>query len=108
MKKALLILATSVAITGCASSSGVLPMGPDTYSISVTASPARGGKDGARRIAITDASDFCSSKGKEILVNNFSSGGMSSELVFQCLSPGDAGYHRPAYSTVPDAIIKTE
>lgn len=49
MKK-LLIIAVPLALVGCAQSSGVLKMGPDTYSISVHAAPARGGETGARAL----------------------------------------------------------
>ena len=48
-------------------------MGPDTYSISVHAAPARGGESGARQIALTEANEYCLKLGKEILVSNISS-----------------------------------
>ena len=43
---------TSALLVACAQSSGVLKLGPDTYSVSVHAAPARGGEVGARKLAI--------------------------------------------------------
>jgi hypothetical protein len=36
-----------VMLCGCAQSSGVLKLGPDTYTVQVHAAPARGGESGA-------------------------------------------------------------
>jgi hypothetical protein len=41
--------AVMISLTGCVNSSGVLPMGPDTYSISVHAAPVRG-QAGAKKL----------------------------------------------------------
>ena len=41
--RAFAILGTIAALSACAMSSGVMKLGPDTYSISVAASPVRGG-----------------------------------------------------------------
>lgn len=106
---ALVILATQA---GCAKSSGVLKMGPDTYSVSVHAAPARGGESGARKIALTEANAKCVAEGKEILVTSVSSGrsshfpGGTVEVTFQCLSKGDPDLQRPRYRAVPTTVIE--
>jgi hypothetical protein len=57
-------------LTGCATSSGVLKMGPDTYTVSVGASPARGGVIGAKKMAYEEASKECMKTNKEMLIKN--------------------------------------
>ena len=37
-------------MSACAQSSGVMKLGPDTYTVSVHAAPARGGESGAKHI----------------------------------------------------------
>ena len=109
--KNLQLLIISIFLTACAQTSGVMKMGPDTYSISVDASLARGGESGARNIALTAANAKCDGEGKEIVVTNISSGrsshpGGNAEVTFQCLAKGDADLQRPSYRTVPTAVIE--
>ena len=66
LKKILVTIALMLA--GCAQSSGILKMGPDTYSVSVHAAPARGGVSGAKKLAFEEGNEHCSSLGKEFLV----------------------------------------
>ena len=112
MKKSLAILTTAFMLTACAQSSGVLNMGPDTYSVSVHAAPARGGVPGAQRLANEEASAACAAQGKELLVKNVSSGrsghqpGGTVELTFQCLAKGDRDLQRPTYRAAPTAVIE--
>ena len=99
-------------LAGCAQSSGILKMGPDTYSVSVHAAPARGGVPGARNLALTEANDHCSKAGKEIMVNNVASGrsshlpGGTVEVTFQCLAKSDPELQRPTYRAAPSAVIE--
>ncbi|WP_434136925.1 hypothetical protein JQR88_25510 (plasmid) [Pseudomonas luteola] len=114
MRNKLLLLAVLPSLLlGCAQSSGVLKMGPDTYSVSATAAPARGGVSGAKRIAMTQANEECSAQGREILVKNISQGpsspfpGGTVDITFQCLLRNDPSLHRPVYSDTPDILIET-
>jgi hypothetical protein len=101
-----------LALSACAQSSGVLKMGPDTYTVSVHAAPARGGEVGAQNLALTDAGNYCTSMGKEILVTNTSSGasthlrGGTVQITFRCLSKGDPELQRPDYRAVPKTVIE--
>lgn len=87
-------------------------MGPDTYSVSVHAAPARGGASGARNLAITEANEKCVAEGKEILVTNISSGpsshfpGGTVDVTFQCLAKSDPGLQRPTYRAAPTTVIE--
>lgn len=111
MRVAVLVLVAGV-VSGCAQSSGVLQMGPDTYSVSVHAAPARGGESGARALALTDANQRCASEGKEIMVTNISSGrsthlpGGTVDVTFRCLAKGDPDLQRPVYRAAPTAVIE--
>lgn len=98
-------------LTACAQSSGVMKLGPDTYTVSVHAAPARGGDAGATRIALSQANEECRSQGKEILVTNMSSGasylpGGKAEITFQCLDQSDPGLYRPNYERSPDIMVE--
>ncbi|GJL77012.1 MAG: hypothetical protein NPINA01_00010 [Nitrospinaceae bacterium] len=90
-------------LVGCAQSSGVLKIGPDTYTVSVDVHPARGGEPEARRRALTEANQYCSGIKKEILVSDIassqsihSSGGIV-QVMFACLNQGDKALQRPEY-----------
>lgn len=110
--KILTILIISIQLAACAQSSGILKMGPDTYSVSVHAAPARGGESGARNLALTEANERCSAEGKEILVTNIASGpsshfpGGTVNITFRCLAMGDPELQRPIYRSVPSAVIE--
>lgn len=110
--RVLFVIATGVLVTACAQSSGVLKMGPDTYTVSVHAAPARGGESGARALALTDANERCTREGKEILVTNISSGrsthlpGGTVDVTFRCLAKGDPDLQRPVYRAAPAAVIE--
>src|SRR5262249_62179576 len=56
-------LACAILLVGCASSTGILPAGPDTYTLSEKYAPIRGGGDEAQRSALIKASEYCSEKG---------------------------------------------
>lgn len=105
-------LATAALLSACAQSSGVLKMGPDTYSVSVHAAPVRGGESGARNLALSEANARCAGEGKEIIVTNISSGrsthlpGGTVDVTFQCLSKGDPDLQRPSYRSAPSAVIE--
>ena len=108
----LLTLSTSVLLAACAQSSGVLKMGPDTFSVSAAAAPARGGYSEARKLALQEANQYCAQMGKEILVKNVGTattnvyGAGSADVTFRCLSKGDPELQRPEYRKAPDTVIE--
>ena len=113
VKKIILILALSLLVfSGCVQSSGVLKVGPDTYTVSAYAAPVRGGESGARKSALTEANQHCFSVGKEILVSNISSSplthfrGGTVEVTFVCLAKDDPELQRPKFRKAPSVIIE--
>lgn len=101
-----------VLLSACAQSSGVLKLGPDTYTVSVHAAPARGGESGARNLALSEANVHCQSQGREIFVTNLGSGrsthlpGGTVEVTFRCLEKGDPELQRPTFRKAPDITIE--
>jgi hypothetical protein len=51
MRYLFLLLGSAAVLVGCASSTGILPAGPDTYTLSEKFAPVRGGGDEAQRVA---------------------------------------------------------
>lgn len=98
----------ALALAGCAFPTDVLPIGPDTYSVS-SRSPQGAGE--SRASALKVAGQFCTKLGKNILVRDvsFTGGGFdqfSVDLIFRCLSEGDPELKRPNLETRPDVVIQ--
>jgi hypothetical protein len=69
MQYRLIWISIAGALAGCASSTGILPAGPDTYTISEKVAPIRGGGTEAQRVALTEANAFCAEKGRQFVPN---------------------------------------
>ena len=52
----------TAALAGCSTSTGILPMGPDTYTVSVS-SPGTSGGIAAQQKATKEAIDYCGGLG---------------------------------------------
>lgn len=106
--KATIIVVLAFSLSGCGLktySSGVLPMGPDTYTVSADDLNA----STAKQAALGQAQNHCSSLGKEILVTNTKTSRETRniyDVTFRCLSKGDPELTRPTYSKEPDVIIE--
>ena len=95
--RALLVLGF-VVLASCTRSSGVWPVGPDTYTIMTAAGTLAGGAPEARKIALVQATEYCNQQGTEILVisNNVSKDNVTNaEITFRCLAKGDPGPQHP-------------
>lgn len=77
-------------------------MGPETYFVSATAAPVRGGSAAARPIALAEANAHCARLKKQILVKNIE----NADVTFRCLEPGDPELKRPEYKKSPDIVIE--
>ena len=75
-------------LAGCASSTGILPAGPDTYTI--TTRKIVGIGDGAQKAALQEASEFCENKGRVFVPSTMAKpGDVSYDVTFRCLLPND-------------------
>jgi hypothetical protein len=86
-----LILLTGLAVAGCASTSGVFKSGPDTYTVTSTASPGAGGSAKAKGSAYADAERECSKRRAAVDVVSekassptWTDGMHTVDLVFRC------------------------
>ena len=103
-----LILASCLSIGAC-SSTGVLPIGPDTYRITGSAINSFGGQVTAEAEALKTANEYCQNQGRQMLLiadqrgePTLGSGGFS--MNFRCLAPGE----RPNYRPTPNIAIQPQ
>lgn len=101
-------MAALLALSGCVSTTGVLPMGKDTYTLTVSVSGSGFDADNAtkaKKEAVTQANEYCKSLNRETLIQNISgrnilSGGSIYDIIFQCLNANDPALNnRPVYTT---------
>ena len=91
-------LILSILLFGCAASTGVIPAGPDTYTITTNARVGLGAA-GAIKRAVQDANAYCASSGKKMktvrtprlsLRKNFADDDIPTyNITFRCLATGD-------------------
>ena len=111
--KTILIILTALVLVACANSSGVLSIGPDTFTISTSASPGKGGVPAAKRIAYEEATDECTKRGRKVFALSektssptWTEGMASMELNFRCLRPDDPEFQRQRLQSTPDKILE--
>ena len=103
-----------VLLSGCASNSGVVPIGKDTFMVSRQAATGFSGSGTLKAEAFQEASIYCSGLGKTLqvistheasppyILANFP----KAEIQFMCLSNEDAELSRPKLKKVADSIIE--
>lgn len=64
----LIYLCMLIAVTGCASTTGVVPMGKDTYMIAREDNGLAASLGAIKAATFKEAADFCSTKGKSMQV----------------------------------------
>jgi len=111
---AALSLASAVVLVGCASSTGVLPAGPDTYTLSEKVAPIRGGGDEAQREALTKANTFCTEKGRVFVPSMMGQSGNLANpygptgytVTFKCLLPNDPAVATYRIQQAPNIVVE--
>lgn len=108
--KAIAFLSVAFLLAGC-TDTGPIKIGPDTYTIS-TRVPL-GGPASAKGEALQEANSYCSSQGREILLQHEQSsecalhGGCGeAEIEFYCLLPGDPMLKRPEFKAEPNQRVE--
>ena len=98
-------------LTGCVSTSNVLELGRDTYSVSATADGFRDAAS-ARQSAFESGAKKCATLGKKFMLTNESVANTrmgidtTVSVIFRCLSETDRDYSRPDYQKSPDLLIE--
>jgi hypothetical protein len=102
------------ALAGCASHTGIVPMGRDTYLIAKQQATGFPGLGNMKAEIIGEASRHCASLEKELMIvsthetqppyilGNYP----RSEVQFMCLAKGDPELQRPKLVKTPDTVIE--
>ena len=81
----LISLALVSCLFSCTSSSGVVKLGPDAYTVSASAPPLQGGSAKAQKIALSEANEFCAKSGNEIHVIELKVSSYNADVIFRCV-----------------------
>lgn len=97
-------------LTACTTSTGILPVGPNTYTVSENRAPIRGGGIEAQRIALNEANTYCQQQGRVFvpltmgqsgdLTNQFGPTGYTA--TFQCVVSDDSSVAKSGAPQTPD------
>jgi hypothetical protein len=99
-------LALALALAACASTTGILPVGPGTYTITERFAPIRGGSHTAKTDALTQANAYSAQQGKQLMSTNMNTGDRSFELVFKCVTADEAAASNYKVQTAPNIVIE--
>jgi hypothetical protein len=112
--KVAVALIVPMMISACASTTGVLPAGPNTYTVTEKFAPVRGGGTEAQRVALTEANEFCQKQDRVFvpttmgaagnLTNPYGPTGYS--VTFQCLTHEDPAVARYRLQRAPDVVVE--
>jgi hypothetical protein len=103
-----------ILVTGCASNSGVVPIGPDTFMVSRQAATGFSGSGTLKAEAFQEANQYCLSQKKKLQVvhtaeaqppyvfGNFP----KAEVQFMCLDANDSELVRPKLRKEADTVIE--
>ena len=61
----LVVLSFFPGVVACSQTTGGLPAGPDTYTVTEHRAPILGAAAEAQRVAMTEANDYCDQQGKK-------------------------------------------
>ena len=108
------ILLGLIVFAGCASNSGVVPIGPDTFMISRQAATGFPGLGNLKADALKEANQYCIGQRKHMRVVNTSETSPPyvfgnyprAEIEFMCLDEKDLELTRPKMEKSPDTIIE--
>ena len=107
------IVALCAAVGGCSTSTGVLPAGPDTYTITEKFAPVRGGAVEAQRDAVTKANEYCVQLGRQYVPSMMGqdpidnpNGATGYTTTFRCLLPNDPAIAKYQLQPSPNIIVE--
>lgn len=107
-------LALVVLLAGCASNSGIIPIGKDTYMVSRQAATGFSGSGTLKAEAFQEANGYCLAQGKNLQVVNtneatppFVFGNFpKAEVQFMCLTDSDSEMGRPKLRKDANTVIQ--
>ena len=106
----------AILVTACASHTGIVPMGKDTYMIAKQQATGFPGLGSMKGEIITQGNAYCKGMNKEFqLVNTqetqppYVLGNYPrSEITFMCITSNDTEFQRPKLQKTPDTVIKIQ
>ncbi len=111
--KLFLSVAAALVLAACSNTSGAIKIGPDTFTVDVDASPGKGGRPAAKRIAYQEATAECGKRGLDVFTLSektssptWTDGMAHMELNFRCLRADDPEFQRQKLLSSPDRIIE--
>ena len=114
MREVVKLALLAATIAGCASHTGVIPMGRDTFMIAKQQATGFPGLGNMKAEIIGEGSRHCASVNKEFqivstnetqppyVLGNYP----RSEITFMCLAHGDPELQRPRLQKTPDSVIE--
>lgn len=114
MKSAAFSALVTLLTVGCASHTGVVPIGRDTYMLAKQAATGLPGPGNMKAELIAEGSAHCRAAGKEFqivstqetqppyVLGNYP----RAEITFMCLDKGDPELQRPKLQKTPDTVIE--
>jgi hypothetical protein len=109
-----ILLVPIILLAGCASNSGVVPIGLDTFMVSRQAATGFTGTGNLKAEAFREANQYCASQNKSLQVVNTSEAKPpyilgnfpKAEVQFMCLDTKDAELARPKLRKEADTVIE--
>ncbi len=103
-------------LAGCASNSGIIPIGKDTYMASRQAATGFSGSGTLKAEAFQEASQYCANLGKSLQIVNTHEASPpyifgnfpKAEIQFMCLDAKDAELGRPKLRKEADTVIEVK
>lgn len=95
-------LTALLALAGCAASTGIVPVGPGVYRLSVLRAPAVGGGPEALRVVFAETDSFCQAQNRAFAPIAITPAGdpftpfypTAYDATFRCLPPNDPAVTR--------------
>jgi putative hemolysin len=105
--------AMALILSGCVTTSDVVPVGKDSYLVSVS---ARGNNAGAGRIESAKAAvKYCAARGQHMIIRRTDTSGIAlgaipetTALVFSCVDESDPEWQRPNLQADPTVRIEDQ
>ena len=104
----------AILLAGCASNSGIVPIGKDTFMISHQAATGFSGSGTLKAEAFKEANQYCLSQKKVLQIVNTSEAQPpyvlgnfpKAEVQFMCIEPNDSELARPKLKKGADSVIE--
>lgn len=114
--KVLFLWLLPILMVGCASNSGVVPIGQDTFMVSRQAATGFSGTGTLKSEAFQEANKYCADQGKKLQVVSTNESQPPyvmanfprAEIQFMCLNSNDAELGRPKLQKTPNTIIEVK